>query len=302
MHIDVSKQIYLKINDKDTPTEIKDYDQWVLWRAEPRYGRLSKVPYRVDGRRARSTDPDTWTSFETAYKAYVSPGQGQPFSGLGFVFREGGGIAGIDLDHVIDEDGAIEPWAERVVRAFDSYTEFSVSGQGLHIICRAAIPDAKGHRGSQIEIYDRGRYFTVSGHPYGEPRLLRETQPEVDRLIELVEKSRCPEGEAPAKPHPNRCFAQRHPGRHYLSNSELLEKARNARNGRKFRALFDHGDICDYQSRSEADVGLLGMLLWWCNGDIDRADELFRQSALFRDKWCRPDYRKRCFGFLQGRV
>ena len=61
------------------PAELKSLPQWVVWRAEPRGDKLSKVPYRADGRRASSTNPDDWMIFEMAYKAYVSPGQGPRF-------------------------------------------------------------------------------------------------------------------------------------------------------------------------------------------------------------------------------
>jgi primase-polymerase (primpol)-like protein len=29
------------------------------------------------------------------------------------------------------------------------------------------------------------------------------------------------------------------------------------------------------------------MLMFWCSGDLDRVDRLFRQSGLMRDKWDR---------------
>jgi hypothetical protein len=42
----------------------------------------------------------------------------------------------------------------------------------------------------------------------------------------------------------------------------------------------------------------LSLLLFWTNGEIPRADALFRQSGLCRDKWLnREDYRARCFDF-----
>ena len=54
---------------------------------------------------------------------------------LGFVL--GDGFVGVDKDHCRNaETGAIEPWALAIVEQLDSYTEISVSGTGVHVICR----------------------------------------------------------------------------------------------------------------------------------------------------------------------
>jgi hypothetical protein len=69
-------------------------------------------------------------------------------------------------------------------------------------------------------------------------------------------------------------------------DEKLLDLARNARNGAKFVALFDNGDITGYKSQSEADAALCSILSYWTNGDAGRVDRLFRLSALYRpDKW-----------------
>ena len=78
-----------------------------------------------------------------------------------------------------------------------------------------------------------------------------------------------------------------------------FEKARAARNGAKFSRLWE-GDISGYPTASEADVALLAMLLFWTDGDEDRARLLFEQSGLCREKWTgRADYRRACFEFLR---
>jgi primase-polymerase (primpol)-like protein len=286
----------LTVDAKHIPDDLKRLPQWLLWKAEPRDGRISKVPYRLDGRRASSTTPSDWTSFDRAYNTYISPGPGQTYSGVGFVFAPNGGIVGVDLDHCVGSDGTITPWAQRIVQALNSYAELSISGTGIHIICRGSLPDGKGHRKGRLEMYDRGRYFTMSGHVYGEPKPLRDAQTVITKLCNIITREKAPtrgqSAEQGRQPHTG--------GRRYLNNSELLEKARNARNGEKFRALFDNGIIAQYRSHSEADLGLIAMLLYWTNGDEDRTSELFKESALYRPKWDRTDYRRRCFDYLKG--
>ena len=69
-----------------------------------------------------------------------------------------------------------------------------------------------------------------------------------------------------------------------LSDSDLLEKARGAANGSKFAQLWDD-DTSGYGSDSEADLALCSLLGFWCLGDQDQMDRLFRQSGLYRGKW-----------------
>lgn len=71
------------------------------------------------------------------------------------------------------------------------------------------------------------------------------------------------------------------------SDHEIIERAKSARNGERFRRLWT-GDASDYDNdRSRADMALCRMLMFWCSGDLDRVDRLFRQSGLIRDKWDR---------------
>jgi hypothetical protein len=75
-------------------------------------------------------------------------------------------------------------------------------------------------------------------------------------------------------------------------NQDILEKARKARNGVKFSALYDRGDTSAYNNDdSFADLALCSMLAFWLQGDFNEIDGYFRRSALYRDKWERSDYR-----------
>lgn len=79
-----------------------------------------------------------------------------------------------------------------------------------------------------------------------------------------------------------------------LDDDDLIEKARRAKNGAKFSALFDRGDIGDYQGDdSAADMALAMILAYWTGRDAAQIERLFSRSALGqRDKWReRADYR-----------
>lgn len=134
--------------------ELASIDQWVCWKLVD--GR--KIPKQPSGLNASSTNPDTWRRFDECAQAVVSKGM----TGLGFVFSAEDDLVGIDFDHVLDEAGGFkDPAIEAIVRGLDSYTERSPSGDGLHVWLRGAIPGAI--KIEPIEIYDRGRYFTVTG-------------------------------------------------------------------------------------------------------------------------------------------
>ncbi len=80
-----------------------------------------------------------------------------------------------------------------------------------------------------------------------------------------------------------------------LSDEEVLEKARNAANGRKFRKLHDEGNWegLHYPSQSEADQAEMSILLFWTGGDPEQVLRIFEQSALYRPQGKAADYGRR---------
>lgn len=147
------------------PAQLMNLHRWIRHDA--------KVPKRVYGGNASSTDPNSWASFASARSSSVG-------DGLGFVFAADG-IAGIDLDHCIT-NGVLQPWAAKIVKACrGTYVEVSPSGTGLHIFGLGVV--GKGHKSGQVEVYDRGRYFTVTMRRWKRaPLVLTDIQPVLDSL------------------------------------------------------------------------------------------------------------------------
>lgn len=271
---------FLPVQAECLPEELKALPRWVLWRAAVRDGKTTKVPYCLDGSKAKSNDPRTWTTFEKTLEAYEA-GQAD---GMGFVFSEDDDILGVDLDKCVNDDGTLIPQAKAIVDSLDSYTELSIGGRGIHVICRGSLD--KGIKVGPVEVYPFGRYFTMSGHLFEDRGEIKDSQQAVDRLVRLL--------------RPPKKKAQRRTGGAYVSNDRLVERAMAAKNGTKFATLWN-GDVGGYKSHSEADLALLSILMFWTNGDEDRTDALFRQSGLCRDKWTnRADYRERCFNRLRS--
>ena len=109
---------------------------------------------------AKAGVPETWATFQNAVEC-VNRGLAQ---GIGYEFD--GSVYGVDLDHVLDENGALTPQAQEIVGNLDSYTEISPSGTGIHIFVIAPGADIMRHRKKDffVEIYKEGRYFTVTGN------------------------------------------------------------------------------------------------------------------------------------------
>ncbi|MDQ2905435.1 MAG: hypothetical protein M3Y81_18055, partial [Chloroflexota bacterium] len=159
--------------------ELHACPQWVCWRKEMRKGKSTKVPYDPrTGRRAESDNPATWASYEQARQALIQ--QPKRYHGLGFMFR--GDYTGIDLDHCVNPDGSIDPWAHEIIRRLASWAELSPSKTGIHVVVRGTVPkgtrrrvpDAP-HPEAAIEMYSERRYFTITGaHLEGTPLTIED--------------------------------------------------------------------------------------------------------------------------------
>ena len=187
-------------------------------------------------------------------------------------------FVGIDLDGCRDAGtGEVASWAKATIERFATYCELSPSGTGVHLILEGALPQGGRKRG-QIECYDTGRYFTITGRSLnGDP--VGEVEARWDE-IEAWHAENFPAQNGKAKPPPPPPGASTD-----TDDAALLDRARRAKNGEKFRALFDQGDTKAYPSQSEADMALCMLLAFWTRRDASRMDRLFRRSALFRAKW-----------------
>ena len=263
------------------PDGLKQRPQWVCWRTEHRDSKPTKVPVNpMDDDYASVTDPETWATYAAAHTYHRIH---DDVDGLGYVFAEDGPYTGVDLDDCRDpESETVEEWALSVILRLDSFTELSPSGTGYHVIVRGGVPDG-GNRRGPLEMYDRNRYFTVTGdHVHGTPTTIQKQQAALDAVHEEYIADDTNTDVSPAEPTEIT-----------LSDEELIERAMHAANGDKFRKLWI-GNTAGYDSHSEADQALCNLLAFWTGGDRQRMERLFSKSGLVRDKWkTRPDYRER---------
>lgn len=155
----------------NVPSEMVERAQWLLWRFEQKAGEKKprKVPYYANGSRrtgeqGSASDRGALVDFTSAAAALASS-KGK-FTGLGFAFLPGDGLIGIDLDAMIDGDtGEISERGANIISACASYTEFSPSGKGVHIICSGETETFKSNEVG-VEVFAGRQFFTVTGHPY----------------------------------------------------------------------------------------------------------------------------------------
>jgi len=274
---------------------------WLGWKFQRRGDKCAKVPVNPHtGRLASVVDRGAWSGFEQAKRARERFG----CDGLGFVLS-GNGIVAIDLDHCVtwDQDRFhINKQAEDIVGWLNSYTEFSPSRGGIHIWLFGCLPEAsRRNDAARIEIYTNRQYVTVTGDRVpGSAEVLENRVKEVFALYRQFFPSRNSGSGCPVEPRSRVSAGYRYPG--IVDDDGLLERARAAKNGARFRALFDEGGLCGYPTESEADQALCNLLAFWTGHDSERMDRLFRRSARMRDKWNRQDYRDRTIGRALDRV
>jgi len=253
------------------PLELLDYKQWVLWRRAEVNGRITKIPISPwSGKPAACDKRETWSTYRHVLYAL----RRFRCDGIGFVFTDIDPFCGIDLDHCRTVDGTITPDALNIIRRFESYTELSPSGTGAHILINAKL-SGKGRRAGKIEVYDSGRYFTMTGkHVAGTPFAIESRQQALEYFVtELFPHTFVPRNTAIAPVD--------------LSDEQLIERAKSTPYGDRFRRLWS-GDASDYgNDHSRADLALCHILAYWCGDDCERMDRLFRRSGLMREKWDR---------------
>ncbi len=233
---------------------------------------------------ARTNDPTTWASVEPSLKALANG----RYNGIGFVFTDADPFTGTDLDACVAKDGSIAAWTEEIIASLSSYTEYSPSKLGVHILTQATLPGA-GKKVGHIEQYSQGRFFTLTtDHVPGTPTTIAQRHAQQESLYTslgsegaLIQGGENTRGSGESG---GGTLARRSPTR---SDEEVLEKAQAARNGQRFAALWQ-GDITGYTSKSEADFTLALLLLYWTNDDLAQTRRLFQQSGLYDEKTERP--------------
>lgn len=256
---------------------LADERRFVVWRWEDTgAAKLTKVPYQVNGKPAKSNDPTTWATAEEVF-AVLQTGW---YAGAGIELLNLTGIAALDLDKVRNpETGEILLWAQQLVEACNCYTEVTPSGAGLRIIGAVAHSHAPMHTkkshpdGGEIEFFvqpDTGRFITVTGNklPAAPDNLVA-----IDRQIAWIWGIVAPQAAAQPQTHTG--------GAEPWGPAVGDERAMAFLRGSQAVAdLYDNKCVTD---PSAARHAVIGSLAKGCNGHREHARRLLLESPLARE-------------------
>jgi putative DNA primase/helicase len=274
------------VNANAIPQELRDTRQWIVWKRERVGERTTKVPYNPQtGRKASTTNPHSWSTFEQTCHALRSVRKrgSNSYDGVGFVFSND--YIGVDLDHCVESDGKFKPWAQGILDACTTYQEFSPSGTGIHLYFRGKLSgrglnQRKFPDGGAIEIYSKGRYFTVTGNHVNSSLAVISDAP--DYILDLYSKL--------GKKSTNGTGATTQASA--VHSDSIASQLEIALRDTKFARLW-HGDTSGHNGDdSAADLALCNKLAYYFGSDPAIIDSLFRLSGLMRKKWDRDDYRQ----------
>ena len=267
-----------------TIEDIKKMSIWMLWKKRARGSKVSKIPIAANGGSCGTSEDyeDRWVTYGEAQQAATQ----QRADGVGF--RIPNGVFFLDIDHRDLED----PFVQEILTLYNSYSEFSVSGTGIHIygLCDISqLPtytdpkDSKRkltkeyythHPTNGLELYFgelTNRFAVFTGNILLDRPLTDCTEAILHTLNSHMRKSTPPSALE-------------------KKSDAVIAKLRAQKNGATFSALFDDG-LINGKSHSEADVVLCALIAFRAGNDPDLIDAVFRKSALYRPKWEREDYR-----------
>lgn len=181
------RPVLLPCIPENIPEQLRKLRRWAPWSApwSEEKQKYDKVPRRANNPTCGLSNhsPAGWVTFDEAMAVYKA--RPDIIAGVGFLMTDVRGVVGVDLDHCVI-NGEIAPWAAEIAAQLDSYTEFSPSGTGLHVMLAAdlaedwmaKLPGAEKVNGKDpgLDVYGGGkRFLTFTGAKVpGAPAVLRE--------------------------------------------------------------------------------------------------------------------------------
>lgn len=297
------------MNYSAIPADMVRLPNWVA--------RQGKIPYGINGERAKVNTPRTWSTLQKV-KSFLN-GAPPAYNGLGFMLERKNKIVCVDVDRCL-VDGKPNCTATKVLEKIDTYTETSQSGTGLHFFGRGTMPKSSVKFkspfdvGTDIEIYagldDKnkcGRFIAFTGDVYEGHKTLRDIQGGIDWLLSMAPagKATAPDDDHNISPpvaiKENTDDTITVSGVTYTADDipALIEERQTGTKEFTWYNLFHKGDLTAYDGdRSRADSALCSILCFWCHGKPALIDKVFRNSKLMREKWDRKTQGAKTYGAL----
>lgn len=271
---------------KNIPQLLKELPHWIFYDS-------NKAPYQIKkpSTNASFKYPNTWGTFTDAINGLDKTDK----IGMGFVIQRDKKIIGLDLDKCII-NGEITKDALLIVDTFKSYTEYSISGTGLHIFITVneafnlaenpAKEKFKHFDFKELELMIDNSYLTMSGNVYNNLNTLENRDAEFKKFYSDLKSKKETEKKIKAPETQNNYKTKID-----YNGEEIIGKLLKSKNANKFKSLFYEGNITEYgDDESRADFALCDMVAFYSK-DANTIENIMRQSALYRDKWdAHPTY------------
>jgi hypothetical protein len=228
------------------PQALRDQRQWANWHGD-KVIRDSRT-----GRNGSSTNPQTWTSFEEAYRADPTR--------LVFAFQAENGLVGLDVDGRTDSD--------LMARFPNVYWERSLSGNGLHGIGYGSLPTEKsGAHPADIGAFQHSRYFVMTG----------DTIPGYETLGAFGDELQTWYRESFPEPKPGHAA----PPMLTLEDQDIVERIRAEKGGGGIGMTLLAGDNAGYPGYSNARFALAEKCCFYSD-DAEQVARIVLAAGLFK--------------------
>lgn len=244
------------------PDELRLEMEWAVSTMEvldPETGRRDKSPRNPKtGERLSVTDPKGWGTFEEAINA------GYPAVGMRLTDKDPFTV--IDLDKSNSEEQ--NALARKIFDAFDSYTEKSFSGDGVHIILTG--PNEAGRRKGNVEVYSQERYIICTGKILKGAGRITDGGKTLENLKAKLDFSENPDTLPVVQ---NKDATE--------SDTNLMRRMFEAANGARVRELYMYEPDPRSDDWSKLDASLAQHICFYTD-NVEQALRIFRGSKLYR--------------------
>lgn len=258
----------MELQTQNIPQELKEHSQWVV------FARNTKIPIScVSGIKADLEKSIDWVSFNEAYKYYQE--HIDKIGGLGFVLANDYIVIDFENFNSNEQDAIKDEFLNNIC----SYAEVSQSGNGIHIFCRAKL--SKGNRFNEklnIRILEKGTFVIITGEIL--PNLPKTIVEASENITKLYNKYFYKEYDETYS------FDNESETEEEIEDAEIIDLIKVSKQGELFYKL-NSGDwrLAGIQSKEKADKIMCQILAFWCSGNANQIERIYKTTKLYSDKW-----------------
>jgi len=267
---------------KNIPEEMIKQDHFIVWRLEDiGKPKKAKIPYNPENHwKCAVTKKENFTSFHKAKEVFKKSDKNYSGVGIGlFAAGEPSDLCVVDFDEVLNDSGELLPQFEEIqewIEDFNTYTEISQSGTGLHLFFFGNPPGATTRKALSdfpVEIYCKGRFIAITGNIWHGYDKMRNCQETLNNFY-----FRCFGVENPKIDNSRRELVLSYQNG---TDEKILEIIGKSKSAAKFNSLFSGNGGDDNSANDQAFANMIAFY----TQEPEQIERIMRKSGLVRDKW-----------------